>query len=403
TWTWSSATGDRRRLDYIALPQAWAEFSVQSETWYSFEAMQKRDDHVPTAVRCTFQRVDHEGSAATFRRQACRPNDLDPKLDKEAFRQALSQRHVPDWSLSVDTHFDAFVQSWTAAGKAASATEPVPPRQSFLTQDTMQLVAARKAQQRAAEWLKDVEISIARAWASLNYACRLLRGAVKVDRNKYLDRLVQEVTVADLSHPRQLFQRVRKAFPKAAAARRSTFTALPAVECADGALAVTAEGRAERWREHFSEQECGSPVDAQGYLRLLAQKDAASRTQDVRFDPAMLPSLSSLESIILGLRRAKAAGPDGITAELLKLSPALAARHLVALHLKSVLAVQEPVEYKGGALMTLVKKAAAMFRCDRYRSILLSGVTGKVFHKSLRDQAHAKSTGQLAALVFYDV
>ena len=150
----------------------------------------------------------------------------------------------------------------------------------------------------------------------------------------------------------------------------------------------------------------------------------------------MLPDLAGLEADILQLRRGKAAGPDGFTGELLRLSPITAARHFLSLHLKSVLSLREPVEYKGGALMTLAKKAAAVFKCDKHRSILLSSVPGKLFHRGIRTrlapalrahcpdlhggvrshigvdtvslavkcfQSHSAHLGRLPAVVFYDV
>jgi len=81
----------------------------------------------------------------------------------------------------------------------------------------------------------------------------------------------------------------------------------------------------------------------------LSCVDARRHSQpDLVFDATLLPSLSATETAVLSLRRSKAAGPDGVTAELLKVSPCPAARHLVALHVKCVLAVREPIEYKGG-------------------------------------------------------
>ncbi|CAE7561232.1 CFDP2 [Symbiodinium sp. CCMP2456] len=474
TWTWSSARGDRHRLDYVAIPQGWVEFVTSSRVWYALEAMQKRDDHIPVLLRCTFQRAVRDRPVDVFRRKSCRPNDLDPKLDRAVFLGQLGRSCVPTWDLDVDSHFAHFVQTWTAAGQTVIEAAAAAPRQSFLTGDTMKLVDARKAlraylkqeeaelarryqligfagfvlhmqgrtfseraRARAGLWLRDVEVSIARAWASLGLACRLLRHAVRTDRNQYLEKLAHEVTLADLSRPKQLYQRARKAFPKAASARRSRFTALPAVETNDGLLATTAEDRAECWREHFADQECGVPTSPRAFQERLFQADRRHHVGGSPvFDVSLLPSLSSIEAAVLGLRRAKAAGPDGITAELLKVSPGLAARHLVALHLKSVMAVQEPVEYKGGALMTLAKRAAAAFGRNKYRSILLSSVTGKVFHKGIRDhltpaflqhspdlhggvksgvgvdtislsvkcfQTHVSRSGGLPALVFYDV
>ncbi|OLP95114.1 hypothetical protein AK812_SmicGene22806 [Symbiodinium microadriaticum] len=183
-----------------------------------------------------------------------------------------------------------------------------------------------RAGRQVERWLRDIHISIARAWSFLGHTCRALRDAVRTDRNRYLDQLARDVGLADVSCPQQLYRRVRKAFPKAATSRRTKFTSLPAVELLDGSLAPTNAAKEQRWREHFAEQESGVPVDAQKFQHLLTAADAHRSGAAVCFDSAMLPSLLSLETTILGLQRAKAAGADGITAELLRVAPLDSAR-----------------------------------------------------------------------------
>ena len=388
SWTWRSAIGDCHRIDYIAVPQAWMQFHLHSRVWYDFEAMQKKCDHVPVVLRCRFQKCVTTAADTIFRRKACRPDDRDSGLDRQVFFRTLSSHPLPAWELDVDTHFTRFTDAWTQAGQAVIAVTRPSPRQAFLTAETMDLVHARKelrkylrqeeaelcrryqmigfaafvlhrqqtafslyARGRVEMWLHSMDVSIAQAWASLNFACRLLRQAVKTDRNNYLAQVVEDVTLADISRPKQLFQKVRRAFPKAAAARRSRFTALPAVELLDGTLAQTTEARAERWRAHFAEQESGTPTTDEAFVVAVQAKDQARAAgRKVVFDPAMLLTLTSLEADILNLRRAKAAGPDGLTAELFRLSASQAARQLLALNVKSILAIREPIEFKGGAL-----------------------------------------------------
>ena len=97
---------------------------------------------------------------------------------------------------------------------------------------------------RADGWLTALDQSIAQAWASYTFSGRFLRCAVRQDRNRYLDSLVQDVRASDLARPKQLFQRVRKAFPKAASSSRSAFVPLPAVELETGDLLPPLESSA---------------------------------------------------------------------------------------------------------------------------------------------------------------
>ncbi|CAE7638887.1 CFDP2 [Symbiodinium sp. CCMP2592] len=472
SWTWQSPRGDQHRLDYIGLPQSWATFSCRSRVWYTFEALQQRSDHLPVIIECSFARESSSRASAAFRRVACRPNDLDPTIDKQAFCHALSAAPPVDWSVNVDSHYCAFVSNWTAAGRAQQPRSTPKPQQSFLTAPTLAIIRRRKDTRialRAAEkelhrrllvagfaafthlhaasalntgsaaatwaWIRGANHNIALAWSRLHRLCTEARQAVKADRCHYLQKLVSEVGQADLRDPRHLYQCVRRAFPKAASAKRSRFTPLPAVALADGTLAVTGAERAARWRSHFAAQEGGVDISPADYSAGFAV-DAARSTAPAVFDPRLLPSLTELETSVLQLKRGKAAGPDGVTSELLKLAVPTAARQLLPLFVKSLLTVREPIEFKGGALMTLTKKAASAFECDRYRSILLSSVPGKLLHKSLRRritplllqhspdlmggvhpgvgvdsiatavrsyQAHVHASGEHPAVVFFDV
>ena len=148
SWTWCSPTGFTHRLDYVAVPQAWLDFELHSHVWYGLEALQKRYDHVPVVLRSRFQTRHGHGAGPTFKRRACRPNDLDPSLDRKAFCQALTSAPTPLWTVDVDTHFSCIAQSWLYAGQVAHVQAVACPRQSYLTADTMQWVDARKALQQ---------------------------------------------------------------------------------------------------------------------------------------------------------------------------------------------------------------------------------------------------------------
>ena len=329
SWTWHSVFDTRHRLDYVAIPQTWMAFHVRTTVLYAFESLQKKYDHVPTQLTCSFQEAGQTGTASVFARKACRPNDLDTKIDKRAFGKALQERPLSSWSTDVDSHYASFVDDWFAAGQAVLTPSRPIARQFFLTEQTMDLVGLRKQLRhylrqenqelrrrrlvlgfvgfalhqrgqmlsretlsRVDAWFRDVNISISRAWAVLSRTCQHLRASVKADRNAYLDTLVKEVRLADIQHPKQLYQKVRKAFPKAASARRSKFVALPAVELADGMLAPDNEARAQRWRDHFASQESGEQTTAEAYSAAVHAADQRRHAQGaVLFRP--LPTSKS--------------------------------------------------------------------------------------------------------------
>ena len=93
-----------------------------------------------------------------------------------------------------------------------------------------------------------------------------------------------------------------------------------------------------------------------------------------------------MEQTFLALPGAKAAGYDGLTGELLKLHAPASARAMIAVYAKSAIGICEPVEFRGGALIPLAKRASAIMACENFRSVLVSSVAGKAYHKQLRNR-----------------
>ncbi|CAE7621674.1 CFDP2, partial [Symbiodinium necroappetens] len=164
SWTWRSALGDRHRIDFVAVPQAWLPFEPQTCTWTAFETMQKRDDHDRAELQCF---VGSSNSSLCLHGIVMLTHAL-PALyiglrvylrDEE---RELRRRYL-------------------LIGVA-----------SFIL-NSRGLVAADGARRRAHHCLRAIQISIARAWALLDVTCRTLRQAVRAERNLYLDRLVKDV------------------------------------------------------------------------------------------------------------------------------------------------------------------------------------------------------------------
>ncbi|OLQ05613.1 hypothetical protein AK812_SmicGene11185 [Symbiodinium microadriaticum] len=110
-----------------------------------------------------------------------------------------------------------------------------------------------------------MDISEAEALSHLHLYGFYLRKQVAADRRRYLQNLADNVKLQDLRNPHAFYQAVRKAFPAARSARRSSFRPLPAVTDDQGQLVVTPQDRAERWRAFFGAQEAGFPATDQQY------------------------------------------------------------------------------------------------------------------------------------------
>ena len=148
-------------------------------------------------------------------------------------------------------------------------------------------------------------------------------------------------------------------------------------------MASTPADKQECWRRHFAAQELGDPVPREEYLFRFCERPP---TQEPVFDIQVLPTLPEIEQIVLSLKKHRASGPDCVTADLLQVAPVAASRQLYPILFKSTLMVQEPVEFRGGNLICLAKRAGAALQCKDFRSILLASVPAKIQHRHLRSR-----------------
>ncbi|CAE7759893.1 unnamed protein product, partial [Symbiodinium necroappetens] len=422
--TWRSPQGQWFRLDYVVVPIGWLDFTFSTEVLYAVETLQKKDDHVP---------------------------------------------QVP-WHVDVDAHYAQLSSSWRWQARGLTERSAPEPRQPFLTDSTLGLIAFRTALRHylrteaaersrrwlfigfaafvlardqnaftsgalrsADEWLWDLDVSEARALSALYVSSRTIRQSVIQDRCQYLEGLASQAAAKDLRDSRTLYQSIRRAFPAAQSSRRRGPKPLPSLVCDDGTPAQTFAQRNECWRAHFAAQEAGIKVSPDEYIEHFASY--AQRTPWA-MDIQAVPTLLQVERHIRSLQRGKAAGADEITAEFLRLDAPVTSRQLLPVLLKASLRAVEPVVFRGGELFLLAKRASALLGCDGYRSILVSSVPGKVYHRCLRHQilpafvsqkavyqggiqpgqgielislvaktffGHANAQGQVAALIFFDL
>ncbi|CAE7794330.1 unnamed protein product, partial [Symbiodinium sp. CCMP2456] len=247
---------------------------------------------------------------------------------------------------------------------------------------------SEQARIAASRWFYEMDVSIAAAVDAQHWLTSAVRSAVKRDRIAFLQGLADQIAVTNLKDPLRLYAVVRRAFPKAKASWRASFQALPAVRLLDGTLAKDPTERADRWTTHFGDQEAGKVTALADYETDLRASPFQPALGGPHFDIMTLPSLMEVEQQIVRLPPRKAAGPDSITAETLRVCPTVAARSFLPLFLKFKvsLSLREPTPWRGGHLMCLAKRATALLDCEAFRSILLASLPAKIFHRLWRDR-----------------
>ena len=419
-YTWTSPVGLKHRIDYVCVPSTWPLSGIRTFVWGDFESMQLRDDHFPSVLHADFASHTGSGTSARYLRLAARPVGVVASDDYLCSLQAVSTSPPLAWSAGVDAHYSHLAREWVQLGKGIGEPTVRQPRQLYLSATTLRLVAWRKAwRQQLRTWSLQTRCrTLAYCWIAWRAFCqgtapsppealrlslwvsqmlpdiaqaamlvfrmgRQLKRLARQDRLDYLDGLAANVSLADVKDSKTLYRRVRQAFPASRSGRRPTFCPLPAVLDKEGQLVNGADARQERWREHFAEQEGGCSIADDGFVpELRRQRASVSRVPS--FDISCIPTLADIEQTILALPLGKASGYDGVTAELLRLHGPASARLLLPVYVKSTLSIYEPVEFRGGALLPLAKRAAAAFSVDKFRSILISSLPGKILHRQYR-------------------
>ena len=417
--TWCSPLGKWSRIDYIVFPLSWQSFDLFAKTLPEVETLQRRDDHVPVFVKARFGRLAPAATRTVNVRKAVRPPLPQTSRERAAVREQFARVPNFSWNLDVDTHHKALTTTWQALCKVPEVTTTTA-RQPFLTEDTLSVISLRRAlraylRQEAEErrrrwlligfaafqhgtghatffpraartaddWLRQLDYSEAQALCALHMTCHTVRRKVAADRAAYLSGLATQAASFSVKDASALYGAVRKAFPEARSSRRSAYKPLPSLTLQDGTQATTPEERHEGWRTHFAGQEAGSTVTPDEYVAHFTQY---ARKTPWTFDIGAVPSLRQVEGVLHSLHTRKAVGSDSISGELLRSDVPSTSRQLLPIFAKASIRATEPVVFRGGDLFLLAKRASKVLGCEAFRSILISSVPGKVYHRCLRQQ-----------------
>jgi hypothetical protein len=166
---------------------------------------------------------------------------------------------------------------------------------------------------------------------------------------------------------------------------------IPEIVDSDGTPFPTATKAADGWVKTFAAIEGGTVSSAEQIIEIVLQEAAICLANQYTGPVTDIISRRQVEEALRKTKAGSAPGPDGITVDLLQLMRTWSVVQLSILFTKTALYVQAPIQYKGGSLFPLYKGKGAHIDMDKYRSILLADVIGKV-------SARAHRLGNLQAL-----
>ena len=193
-----------------------------------------------------------------------------------------------------------------------------------------------------------------------------IKKSVRRDKRRYTENLANEAEEAmRKDNLRDLYQTTKKLCGK------TSKSSSKHIRDKDGKLIDNDKDTEARWVEHFSAL-LNRPVPENPAIITPAETNL-----DIN---CSAPTMEEIKSAIKGLKNNKTAGPDNITAEILKADINLSAEILLPLIHKIWSNESFPDDWKNGFITILAKKGD-LSKCDSYRGIMLLSIPGKVLSR----------------------
>ena len=192
-----------------------------------------------------------------------------------------------------------------------------------------------------------------------------MKEEVRKCKDKWWDKTAEEMNQHFVMHNhRQFFQTLERWKN----GKRATSTAL---KLKDGKTVTSDEAKLCRWREHFNDLlNVNNKCDLTQLNRLKEYKEIK--------ELAIIPQKGEVIKDIKDLNCNKAAGPDGITAEMLKAGSYIISEWLTQFFERAWTSVCVPKIWKDAIMVPLHKKKE-LDDCNDYRGISLLSIVGKTF------------------------
>ncbi|CAE7717929.1 unnamed protein product [Symbiodinium sp. CCMP2592] len=398
--------GSEHRIDYLILGGVAAIQEIRSWVAEDYDTMAPNEDH--EAVMIDF--------AGLLDGEPCRSRIWRPKYDvdklltpdgRRVVEAAMWEYAPPAWTVHPTDHYEHFRQFVHRLLEAHFALPVDKPRSDYISDKVWMLRKAKiQLKQRARhrkglwrdvadraflQWATGADYSVALlverhallyelVAAAVQFATARIKKGVSQDKARYLRDLALSSGDA--------FQDVVKAAKKAGVGGRTARTPwrpMPALKDARGCVAATRADKDKVWLAHFGAQECGKVVPT---TELIAGDTLTISTEeDWEWHHSDLPTILELETAMRRAPRKKAVGLDGVPGELLLSCPPAVARALYALVAKTTMKMCQPLHWRGGILQEMWKRTGSISNVESYRSLYISSLPAKCFHRLLRDRA----------------
>ena len=409
TGTWTHHNGQRRRIDYVAIPSTWSTSDISSWVDTDIDLNQRTPDHY--AAGCKVHHTWTKSNPA--RRMSVDFRQLADPLIRDSLERHLRDTAPIPWETDVHTHAFRIREDLEKAFTACLPAKRARPKTSYITDKTWQF---RQAKINTIKHLKKLVTALQHCWKFWSYqawatmtpifawyrphlrwllhreceGAKLrndvrflvgqLRDSIRSDRLAFIDQCASDCGEQPLH---LVFQELRKI---GIGSRFLKFGPrhLPQFRKTNGQLAESTADIAEAWRKHCEALEAGHGVSREQLLHWVHGMN--HHRINTHVCPSQIPSRTDLERHLRKMACQKAPGCDQIASDVCHHLPGAMSRLLYPLLLKEAILLEEPMEHKGGRLIYAFKGKGTTEDPANFRGLMITSVIGKSIRASFREK-----------------
>ena len=356
--TWTSPDGTtKNQIDHVIINRRWRS-SLQDVRAY--RGADVASDH--TLVLAVVSLKLRRSKGRQVRQQRLDSGRLNESLTKQAFAVEVKNRFQVLGEQQEMT-IDGFNQALREAGEKVLGFRRKK-KEEWIKEETWKKIDERrqtkeKINNTRSERLKEKHRSF---YSELN---KQVKRMTRADKKDYIEKLADEAEEAagrnDLKTLYKINKQLNNGFKNCD---------VP-VKNKNGMVIEKEAEKLQRWKEHF-ESVLNRPDPPH-----LADIQPADADLDICTDP---PSLEEVTAAIKAMKKGKAPGADGVTAEMLKADVNVTAPILTEIFKQIWEEDQIPEAWKTGLIFKLPKKGD-LGDCNNWRGITLLSLTSKIFSR----------------------
>ena len=397
--------GRTSRIDFVCLGRGLPCSELASWVALDLDLLATNEDHYAVAVSGCFWLKVWDGNPGHLWRRQYNVTKLGSPKAKAILRSELEAVGPVPWRTEVNEHAAYLEQISHEILDRHFAIKANGPRSSYISDAVWQLREHRnRLKARTRFWKEGRGVALLKAgfarlagrscnlkWhkigllydlfaAAIKFSTGRIKSCISADKQHLLQHIVQASANGSM-------QQIQKAIKRCGLGRRvknQSGRPAPLLLDSEGRPVSNREALDDHWLQHFGQMEAGERISFQEFASIVA---APRNLPEVTIDLRILPTFQEVERQFQQVRCGAASGLDGLPPELFKAAPQLLARLFHPLMVKSSLCLAQPVQWRGGVLFEAYKNSGSPSLSDSYRSLFVSSVPGKCFHRILRNKA----------------